>query len=263
MDLKSILNDLEIPINSFENYDMDLIKKNYRYLIKKYHPDNASNDIEKEYNTRKMSIINKAMDRLKLLIENEEIIIKQKSEVKQNYDVFELINKLNKLKVLVKSKQKSITNLNLIKSINESLEYLEEVKEIISIYIERSEKYDYWNFINYVDILYCYYSETLNINYNYELNIKYKFNNNHLIEEKQNISLLHRKLLYIKIKELIILFKELENNKIDYKNYMKKYNDICNFIEEIDNKIFNIKWYIELDNIDKNKLKERINKLDR
>ena len=263
-DLKQILIELEIPINSFEKYDMDAIKKRYRYLIKKYHPDNCS-DEERNYNTNKMASINKAMDSLKELIEKNIVIIKEKSEIKNDFSVIELMEKLNKLKLLIKNKQREISYLNIIKSIDKSLEYLEEINERINIYIGRGETYDYWDFINYIDLLYCYYKETINIDFEdkFEQNIKYKFNNNHLIEEKENISSLHRKLLYVKIKELISLFKKLKNNKVDYKKYIEKYNEIIDFMEEIDSKIHDIKWCIELGNINRNKLKERINKLGR
>ena len=207
-----------------------------------------------------MSNINKAMDRLKELIDNKEVIIKEKTDIKVNYSVMELTDKLNKLKLLIRNKQKQISSLNKIKSINNSFSYLEEIKERISIYIERGEIYDYWDFINYIDLLYYYYKETINIDIKYEFNsnIEYKFNNS-LKDEKETLCSLHRKILYVKINELIKLFKDLE--LINYDEYFKKCNIILEYIEKKDEDIHNIKWYIELDNIDKNKLKKRISKL--
>ena len=261
--LKQILNELEIPINSFKKYDMDTIKKHYRYLIRKYHPDNCS-DEEKKYNTYKMSSINKAMDSLKELIDNKEIIIKEKSEIKKDFSVIELMDKLNKLKLLVKNKQKQINNINKIKSINDSLNYLQEIKERISIYIERGETYDYWDFINYIDLLYYYYEETINIDieYKFNSNIEYKFND-YLKNEKETLCSLHRKMLYVKINELVKLFKELGQIDNNYNKYDKNCNEIIEYIEKSDEEIQNIKWYLELNNIDKNKLKGRISKIGR
>ena len=43
-ELEQILNELEIPIDLFKNYDMEIIKKKYRYLIRKYHPDNTCDE---------------------------------------------------------------------------------------------------------------------------------------------------------------------------------------------------------------------------
>ncbi len=244
-ELKNILSILdipyvEIPYGVYIKYDLEMIKKKYKLLIKQYHPDNSISISERRFKEEKMTEINVSMDKLLDMIKNNEVFIPKSSKTdfdedyntynesndfkEENFnnssninsDIDKLIDDIDRLKKSVNSKLGSFSNIQKYKIVDNLVNYLENVKDLISIYIERNEEYDYWDYINYIDLFYYYFNQTLNVSstkYNKKLN--YKFKNNILFEEKNKLSLLHRKLLFNKTNELISLYKEFENKNID------------------------------------------------
>ena len=273
-DLHDILKILElpyinIPYGVYIKCDLETIKKNYRSLIKKYHPDNSTNDDDKKYYEEKMTEINVSMEKLLRMIENHEVSIMKSNNVsnkdiktnkkEENFDVVHLVNKFDNLKKSVNSKKTEFSSVQIIKVIDLSLNYLDNIRNLVLIYIERGEIYDYWDYINYIDLFNYYFNKTLNINCNnFNKKLDYNFKNDILLDEKKKLSSLHRILLFNKVNELIDLFKKIKN--ISFDEYLKKYDLITDSIESIDSDIHNIKWFIEL-NINKEEVKKRIKKL--
>ena len=243
--LKRILKTLdipyvEIPYGVYIKYDLKMIKKKYKSLIKQYHPDNSSNTLDRKFKEEKATEINLAMDTLLLMIKNNEVFIPnspsksnnrsnnvrtdydenfdeqfededlfeedqfeenqfEENQFEEEYDTYNesndfkeensnnssninsdidnLIDEIDRLKKLVNSKVKLVTDIQKYKIISNSVNYLENIKDLLTIYIERNEKFDYWDFINYIDLFYYYFNQTLNVSsakYNKELNYKFK-----------------------------------------------------------------------------------------
>ncbi len=84
-ELKNILSILdipyvEIPYGVYIKYDLEMIKKKYKLLIKQYHPDNSISISERRFKEEKMTEINVSMDKLLDMIKNNEVFIPKSSK---------------------------------------------------------------------------------------------------------------------------------------------------------------------------------------
>lgn len=249
---------LEIPIVDFENYSIEDLKRKYRYLARKYHPDLQEGNIY----SIKMSEINNAMDTIKKMIANGEIKLKETGSIKDDYskedkknNIIVLYYRLDKLVSLVNSLKNIGLGVNQKDILIKAFEILEEVLEKLKIISKTKSIYDYGIALNYVELIELFYQKTLNINFENA----FDFHHSNYIKEsneqteilKDKLCLVHKQLLYNEVKRALRCFNE---NK-------KLHEEIINNIELIDREIINIKWYLCLNNFDFETFDKRVKQL--
>ena len=257
--LSQCLETLEIYPTTFKNYSEEDLKTQYRYLVKKYHPDK----IGTTNSYVKMAKINDARDTLYELIRNGYIKLKsntnsesKKENVSKPDNGFrELYNRLEKLNRKININKKTIFDNNQIMIIDKSIEVYNEMLEKIKILIDSTSIYDYGIILNYVELFEYFYSKTLRISVDNEFDFNHsnhkKESNDKIEVLKDKISLVHKQLLYKEINKIIKDY--FEGKSID--------EDAFERIEKIDIEIINIKWYMKLSNFDFNTFDERVKSL--
>lgn len=257
------LETLEMPLINFKDITMEDIKRQYRNLAKKYHPDMHSIYSDSE----QMKQVNEAYETIVKLVNKGIIKLKEKSinnykeekkEVKYSNVMQDLFNRLDKLPRIINNKKKDLLNTKAREVIDSSLEIINNLKEIIN-----QENNIYSNILleNLVDLLEYYYSKVLNMN-NYDINLDIDYNENTIfLYEKRMLYNNHKRLIFEEVKNLIDIFSKLHNYQINYDIYRRRENEIMKKIYKINEDALNIDIYMRVTNADKEKVNKRIKEL--
>ena len=245
---------LEISFEEFKNYTEDDLKRQWRKLAAKYHPDshNSFSSLEKAQE------VNEAKQTLDKLIKLRIITLKNTNSKNnnQNCSFTQLYQKLNILYQKVMVEKKNILDLNNFNTVSDALELTKEIlNRIENSNNNNTSIYDYGILLNYIELFDFFYYNTLhisngfaNFNFNHSNHVK---NNNSFDNLHRKISLVHKQLLYNEVKKILRSFDKLEI-------YDK---EVVLNMKIIDNEIINLKWYLHLSTFNYELFDKRVKKL--
>jgi len=259
---------MEMSINAFNS---DTLRKQYRNLAKKYHPDLAYDCSEQRKRTVQFQRLNDCYEYLQICLENqylwENIIVdindsnfnKNQSNLKRYYqNISNRLDKLNSsLNILLKSYCNDVTK-HIITILLENLETLQMKTSNSDLIL------DYGTLANYCDLIELFVNKVLGIsiaeNFDKNKNNYIGLSNDKYNKEKSEVCFLEKILLY-EIMVKIIDFISNDGKYMTVKQYRKSVKKYLDIVDDITDIICSFKWMLTLPDLDTGKVNDCLDKI--
>lgn len=255
-------------------YDLDetVLKKSYRILAKKYHPDLTLDYYEKQKRTRQFQELSNCYEYLvfclqyRYLWEDKINMVSNNDYSRSDNDLIkcyqEILNRLDKLI--------SSLNICLKGNCNNVIKYvISNLLNVIEDLKMKTKKidviFDYGTLANYCDLMELFIDKVLNIKLS---SIEFDINKNNYVGNsldsffrvKCEVCYLEKLLLYRVILR-IIDFINIEGKYVDISQYKEKVSKYLEIIDEITDSIYSFKWILVLPNVKMDIVYNEINRL--